>query len=90
MTRIALRAPGADLNDLDLIVSERVEPTAPAVAPPRADALANSVEEIRECLTEQIRRLAGVSEFDNKSLVTNCAHVALMLLRQLSFRYGRP
>ena len=89
MTKLA-QAGAADTDEVNWIISERVEPTAPVATPPRKDALAKSVEDIRECLTEQIRLLTQTPEFSNKPLVTNCAHVSLMLLRQLSFRYGRP
>ena len=90
MARITSQAARFGQDDLDLVITERVEPAARAAAPPRKDALAKSVEEIRQCLTEQIRLLAQAPGFDNKALVANCAHVSLMLLRQLSFRYGRP
>jgi hypothetical protein len=86
MAKIGLQTAQVDADDLDLIISERVEPAAA----PRKDALAKSVEDIRECLTEQIRLLAQTPEFGNKSLIANCAHVSLMMLRQLSLRYGRP
>jgi len=41
------------------------------------------IDEIRDCLTEQVRLLAIAPEFGNKALISNCAQVSLMLIKQV-------
>src|SRR5258708_7816606 len=54
-----------------------------AAATTRSDVRERNIDEICACLTEQIRLLATVPEFDNKARISNCAQVSLMLIKQL-------
>jgi hypothetical protein len=94
MTTVALSAAKPVDDDLGWRDAERSVSVAPSrdnrVAGGRHSALDRTIEEVRDCLTEQVRLLSTAPDFENKALVTNCAHAALMLVRQLSLRYGRP
>jgi hypothetical protein len=94
MTSVAL--PAARPVEDDLGWRDQEAPGSPAplrdksAVEGRRMPLDRTVEDIRDSLTEQIRLLSAAPDCGNKALVTNCAHVALMLVRQLSLRYGRP
>jgi hypothetical protein len=55
----------------------------PAAGTVRTEVTEKYIDEIRDCLSEQLRLLAAAPEFGNKSLISNCAQVSLMLIKQL-------